>query len=178
MAESSGARSVMPHPPAGVPKYFDSSPYQGAPVAGAAGRSRALELYEALAPVHFVAIPAEISGEELAWLEAFHRERVLAEREERRMHFGAFALVSGLFFLLLPALVAQEFGFLALDLLALLLLVLIVPYVFVYFGYENRVRAMTLGLFRLVEARAKRAEAEGKGTAEGRAAGGAADAKP
>jgi hypothetical protein len=162
MAEGSGERSVMPHPPGGVPKYFDSSPFDGAQIAKAGAKSRRLELYDALSKAHFAQIPDEVTDGELAWLETFHRERLEAEREERRMHFGAFALVGVLFFLLFPALIAQAFQMLALDLLALLLLVLIVPYVFVYFGYENRVRAMALGLFRIMEARALRAELAAK----------------
>ncbi|MBI5545730.1 MAG: hypothetical protein HY901_17720 [Deltaproteobacteria bacterium] len=158
MAESTGARSVMNHPPSGIPKYFDGSPYDHAPIAGPAGpESKRLALYQQLAKAHFGEIPEAVTLEELTWLEAFHRERVIAEREERRMHFGAFALVGVLFFILLPSFVASQFV-LALALLEVLLLVLLVPYVFVYFGYENRVRAMTLGLFRLIEARAVRAE--------------------
>lgn len=158
MAESSGTRSVMPHPPAGVPKYFDSSPYDGAQIAGYGGpKSQCLALYDELAKSHFVQVPETVTDAQLAWLEGFQHERVVAEREERRMHFGAFCLVSLLFFLLLPTMVTTQFV-LALALLEVLLLVLIVPYVFVYFGYENRVRAMTLGLFRLREAHALRAE--------------------
>jgi hypothetical protein len=167
MADSPGSRSVMPHPPGGVPKYFDSSPFDGAQVARPGGpKSHRLELYDALAKGHFAELPEGASADDLAWLEGYHRERLDAEREERRMHFGAFCLVSVLFFLLLPALIAGAFQMLALDLLALLLLVLIVPYVFVYFGYENRVRAMALGLFRLMEARAVRAE-KGAATPQG-----------
>ena len=158
MADSSGARKVMNHPPAGIPKYFDGSPYDNAPVAREGGpKSRRLELYDRLAKDHFGAIPAELTADELAWLEGYHHERVVAEREERRMHFGAFALVGVLFFILLPSFVSGQFV-LALGLLELLLLVLLVPYVFVYFGYENRVRAMELGLLRLMEARALLAE--------------------
>ena len=33
-----------------------------------------------------------------------------------------------------------------------LLLLLVAPYTFVYFGYENRVRAMSLGLLRVLDA--------------------------
>ena len=162
MADPKGERSVMPHPPGGVPKYFDTSPFEGAQVAGAGAKSHRLELYERLAKGHFGQIPEDVTESELEWLEGYHRERLAAEREERRMHFGAFALVGVLFFLLFPAMIAQAFQMLALDLLALLLLVLLVPYVFVYFGYENRVRAMALGLFRLLEARALKAELAAK----------------
>jgi len=159
MADSNGTRSVMPHPPGGVPKYFDGSPYDDAQIAkGGGARSKSLELYEALAKTHFADVPDEVTDAQLAWMEAYHHERVLAEREERRMHFGSFSLVSVLFFLLLPSMISP--GQFALPLMALeaLLLVLLVPYVFVYFGYENRVRAMTLGYFRLMEVRSLRAD--------------------
>lgn len=172
MADRSGVRSALAHPLSGVPAYFDSSPFDGARIAGTS-KSRRLELYETLAKTHFVEIPGDVTAADLAGLEAYHRERLIAEREERRMHFGALALVSVLFFILLPALIAQGFQMLALDLLALLLLALIVPYVFVYFGYENRVRAMALGLFRLMEARATREEGERRamGGGEGQGSG-------
>lgn len=158
MAEAGNVRSVQNHPPGGVPKYFDGSPYDEAIVSGKGKpKSRRLELYEQLAKAHFEEIADAVSADELAWLEAYHRERVQAEREERRMHFGAFFFVGVLFFILLPGFVAGPFV-LALGILELLLLGLIVAYVFVYFGYENRVRAMTVGLLRIVEARALRAE--------------------
>jgi hypothetical protein len=171
MAETSGARGVMPHPPGGVPRYFDGSPFDDARIAGVdQERSRRLALYDELAKDHFARMPREVGTEELAWLEGYQRERLEAEREERRMHFGAFALVSVLFFILLPTFVSSQFV-LALGLLELLLLALIVPYVFIYFGYENRVRAMTLGLLRLIEARAVREE-QRAGDGTGAVAGG------
>ncbi len=130
----------------GIPGYFASSPFDEAE-----GSGRAAELYRALANGRFAALPDGLSAEELALLERYLLARLRLEREERRMHFGALALLSVLFFLLLPHLLLMEFGSLALDLLALLLLALIVPYVFVYFGYENRVRAMGLVHLRLLE---------------------------
>jgi hypothetical protein len=170
MADSSGARSVMNHPPKGIPKYFDGSPYDGAPVAREGAKSRRLQLYETLSKDHFGSIPADASADELDWLEGYHHERVIAEREERRMHFGAFALVGVLFFILLPSFASGQFV-LALALLELLLLVLLVPYVFVYFGYENRVRAMELGLLRLKEARALLSEQGSAAIVQPRVAG-------
>jgi Flp pilus assembly protein TadB len=138
--------------------YFDSSPFENAQIAATDTKSRCLDLYEAFAQSRFEQLADDLTESELASLEEYHRARLDAEREERRMHLGAFALVSVLFFLLLPMLVAEAFQVLVLDAVALLLLALAVPYAFVYFDYENRVRAMALGLFRLMEARELRAE--------------------
>ncbi len=166
MADEGSIRSVQNHPPAGVPKYFDGSPYDDAQIAVGRPTSKRLALYDELAKKHFAEVPDTVTDEELAWLEGYHHQRVIAEREERRMHFGAFMFVGILFFILLPGFVTGPLV-IALGILELLLLGLIVAYVFVYFGYENRVRAMTLGLFRLMEVRANRAEqkagAAGKG---------------
>jgi hypothetical protein len=109
---------------------------------------RAAELYRR----SFRALPADLAPDDLRLLERYAKARLKLEMEERRMHFGALALVSVLFFILLPHLLAGEFRNLALDALALLLLALIVPYVFVYFSYENRVREMARLYLRLLEA--------------------------
>lgn len=124
-------------------KLFSASPFDGIP-----GEGRAAELYYALAQSRFAALPEGLTEEDTQLLQRYLSTRLEAEREERRMHFGALALVSLLFFLLLPT-VLRDPGSIALDLLALLLLALVVPYVFVYFGYENRVRAMSAALLRL-----------------------------
>jgi hypothetical protein len=113
--------------------------------AGAEGR--AVDLYRALAQSRFRELPP-LSDADARLLEGHLRARLDLEREERRMHFGALALISLLFFLLLPT-VVRDMGNLALDLIALLLLALLAPYVFVYFGYENRVRAMSSAWLRL-----------------------------
>ncbi|HCF56444.1 MAG TPA: hypothetical protein DFS52_00405 [Myxococcales bacterium] len=158
MSQPENVRSVLPHPPKAIPNYFLASAFEGAQIAEPGkSKSRLLELYDQLAPSHFASIPEELGEADLDWLDRFQMTRLEIEREERRMHFGALALVSLLFFLLLPQIVAMEFANIALNLLALLLLTLVVPYVFVYFGYENRVRAMALGHLRLVEARTERA---------------------
>jgi Flp pilus assembly protein TadB len=159
MAEPS-ARSVYNHPPGGIPRYFDRSPYEKAEIAAPGEKSWRLTLYDELARSHFGVLPAELTRAQLEWLAAHVHLRLELEKEERRMHFGAFALVSVLFFLLLPPVVAGTS--LALALLELLLFALLVPYVFVYFGYENRVRAMALAQLRLVEALALRDEKEGR----------------
>jgi hypothetical protein len=158
--DSADNRGALPHPPKGIPKYFDRSPYDAAEVVPAgAARSHALTQYEAFAKGHFGVLPAEITRSELERLERFLRARLELEREERRMHFGAFALCCLLLFLLLPRLVETGFGEIWLGALAVLLVVLIAPYIFVYFGYENRVRAMSLGLLRVIDAIASRDEA-------------------
>jgi hypothetical protein len=159
MATEPNVRSALPHPPHGIPAYFMASAFDGLTLSSPdQPKSHVLELYEQLSPTFFASIPAETSAEELEALERLYTIRLETEREERRMHFGAFALVSLLFFILLPQLVAMEMTNIGLDLLALLLMVLIVPYVFVYFGYENRVRAMAIGAMRLAEARNIRAQ--------------------
>lgn len=159
MSKAHPDRPVLPHPPSAIPRYFSASPFDGAQVTSpGAEKSRRLALYEALAASHFARIPAELAAPDLDWLDGYLLRRLEIEREERRMHFGALALVSVLFFLVLPALVESGFANLGLSLLALLLLALLVPYVFVYFGYENRVRAMALGHLRLIEARESRQE--------------------
>ncbi|MBQ4334420.1 MAG: hypothetical protein IJC63_03535, partial [Myxococcaceae bacterium] len=68
------------------------------------------------------------------------------------------------FFLLLPTLAAGKAS-LPVLLIALLLIGLLVPYTLVYFGYENRVRAMAIGRMRLWEARSRRREAQNANTA-------------
>ena len=151
---------AIPHPPKGIPRYFDKSPYDEAEVvAPAAVKSRALEHFEAFSRSRFGTLPADLPRAELERLERLLRARLELEREERRMHFGALALCCLLLFLLLPHLLTIAFAELWLDGLALLLLLLIAPYTFVYFGYENRVRAMSLGLLRVIDAIAARDDA-------------------
>jgi hypothetical protein len=118
--------------------WFDS-PYDGTP-------GRGEELYQRC----LRELPADLSAADLALLERHARERLRLEQEERRMHFGALALTGVLFFLVLPS-VLRDPGSIALDLLALLLLALAVPYVFVYFAFENRVRRMGRLYLRLLE---------------------------
>lgn len=115
--------------------------------------SRVLQVYREYAPTHFQTLPEDLSAEEVEGLMALHRDRLGAEREERRMHFGAFALTGILLFILVPPLVASGGRSVPLVILALLLVALVIPYAFVYYRYENRVRSMTEGLFRLRERR-------------------------
>ena len=156
---TSTVRSALPHPPGWLPGYCARSAFAGVELAEPGhAKSRLLALHDELALREFSAIPDGLSDADLAWLDAFLALRLETEREERRMHFGAFALVGLLFFLLLPML-AQGNASLPTLLIALLLIGLLVPYTLVYFGYENRVRSMAIGRMRLWEARARRAEA-------------------
>ena len=135
--------------------YFDASPFDGAEVPTGAAKSRRLQLYEQFAATRFAAVPPALTRAELEGVQAILASRLDAEREERRMHFGAFALVTLLFMLVFLHGLQAGFSNLAVDLLAALLLALVVSYVFVYFGYENRVRAMLAGRLRLLEALAR-----------------------
>ena len=120
MSQPENVRSVLPHPPKAIPNYFLASAFEGAQIAEPGkSKSRLLELYDQLAPSHFASIPEELGEADLDWLDRFQMTRLEIEREERRMHFGALALVSLLFFLLLPQIVAMEFANIALNLLAL-----------------------------------------------------------
>jgi hypothetical protein len=102
----------------------------------------------------------ELSEEELSWLLRVHDKKIEYFKEERKMHFGAFALVTLLFFIILPqALSGSEYSF-PLMLLEGLLLILIVPYVFYYAWYENRLRKIESFYFDILEALNK---AAGKG---------------
>ena len=94
----------------------------------------------------------ELTKDELSWLLLVHDKKVEYFKEERKMHFGAFALVTILFFIILPqALLETEFSF-PLLLLEGLLLLLIIPYVFYYAWYENRLRKIESFYFIILEA--------------------------
>jgi hypothetical protein len=157
MADSSRARSVQGHPPSLLPHWLAGSAFEGALLdPPGVEKSRRLALYDQLAPDHFAKVPDELTVDDLDWLDQFHLARLEIEREERRMHFGALSLVTLMLFLILPAMITGGFSSLALNLLSLLLILLAGPYVLVYFGYENRVRAMALGHLRLLEAMERR----------------------
>ena len=127
-------------------KYFDSSPYP------LPSEGKLATLYRALSASRFAQLPPGLSPEEARVLDRYLLARLDLEREERRMHFGALALAAALFFLLLPQVLAGQFRDLLLDSMALLLFLLLPPYLFVYFNYENRVRAMSEAHLRLLEA--------------------------
>jgi hypothetical protein len=143
-----------------LPAYFDASPFEGAEALPGAAKSRRLQLYEQFAAARFTALPEGAGRDDLRALDEHMAMRLDAEVEERRLHFGAFALVAVLFMMVFLHQASTGFADLALDALALLLLVLLVPYVFVYFGFENRVRAMFAGRLRIAEALARIEEKE------------------
>jgi hypothetical protein len=96
--------------------------------------------YEGLAADGFGDLDRFSKGE-LDWLQRIHDKHLAFFKEERRMHFGAFALVGLSLLILLPAvLTAKTDYFLPLAGVWLLLLVLLVPYTFVYRRYEEGVR--------------------------------------
>ena len=89
---------------------------------------------------------------DLEWLLTVHDKKVEYFKEERKMHFGAFALVTVLFFLLLPVILAGGEFVKPLLLIEGLLFFLMVPYVFYYAWYENRLRKLEEFYFVILEA--------------------------
>ncbi len=104
-------------------------------------KSRLLAEYERAAAGGFTELDS-FNDRELLRLQRLHDKHLDYYREERRMHFGAFALVGLAFIILFPALLTVEQSFLALAGVETLLFVLLVPYVFVYRRYEEGVRRM------------------------------------
>lgn len=101
-----------------------------------------------------------LKKDDLSWLLIVHDKKIEYFKEERKMHFGAFALVTILFFIILPqALSETEFAF-PLLLLEGLLLLLIIPYVFYYAWYENRLRKIESYYFVILEALNSKGENE------------------
>lgn len=100
------------------------------------------------------------SAGELDWLQRIHDKHLDFYREERRMHFGAFALVGLAFVVLLGPVVTLAGTDFFLPLLAAeaLLFLLLVPYTFVYRRYEEGVRRMMRESIALESARRLRAE--------------------
>ena len=127
---------------------------------GAPGPSSALLAeYERLRKERFAGID-RLSPAELDWLQRIHDKHLDFYREERRMHFGAFALVGLAFVVLLgPTLsLAETAFFLPLAGAETLLFLLLVPYVFVYRRYEEGVRRMMRESVALEDARRARRE--------------------
>ena len=125
---------------------------------GATGpRSALLAEYERLARDGFDDL-ARFADDELEWLQLIHDRYLDYYREERRLHFGAFALVGLALVILLPAVLTLEAYFLPLAAVELLLLVLLVPYTFVYRRYEEGVRRKMREAVLLADARRLRAE--------------------
>ena len=109
------------------------------PKDGPGPRSQLLREYERMAREGFGDLD-RFSDAELAWLQLVHDRYLEYYREERKLHFGAFALVGLALVILLPAVLTLEDYFLPLAAVELLLLVLLVPYTFVYRRYEEGVR--------------------------------------
>jgi hypothetical protein len=104
------------------------------------------------------------SSEDLDWLQSVHDKHLDFYREERRMHLGAFALVGLAFVVLLgpTASLASTDFFLPLAGAEALLLVLLVPYTFVYRRYEEGVRRMMRESVLIEDARRLRIETRTK----------------
>jgi len=78
--------------------------------------------------------------DELDWLRRIHDRHLDYFREERRMHFAAFSLVAVAFLILIGPTLTMEQYFIPFAAAEGLLLMLLVPYVFVYRKYEEGVR--------------------------------------
>jgi hypothetical protein len=109
-----------------------------------------MELYEAHLKDNFTGI-GTLSGDELTFLLSVHEKKVDYFKEERKMHFLAFMLVALLFFIILPRTFEDQYR-LAFVLLEALLFVLLVPYIFYYAWYENRLRKLEALYFVVFEA--------------------------
>jgi hypothetical protein len=98
--------------------------------------------YEELAGKGFAQMDDSLSPEDLIWIQKIHDKYLEFYKEERRMHFGAFALTGLAFIILFPALLSAEEHFLPLVGVEALLFLLLVPYLFVYRRFEEGVRRM------------------------------------
>jgi len=120
---------------------------------------RTMEFYDTHLKDRFRSVD-HLDEKDLQWLLTVHDKKVEYFKEERKMHFGAFALVTILFFLLLP--VILDGGEFVKPLLFIegLLFILMVPYVFYYAWYENRLRKLEEYYFVILEALAGVGEKE------------------
>jgi hypothetical protein len=116
--------------------------------------AKTMELYEAQLKSDFTDIGG-LSTDELSYLLAVHEKKVDYFKEERKMHFLAFMLVTLLFFIILPRTFEDQYR-LAFVLLEALLFVLIVPYIFYYAWYENRLRKLEAFYFVIFQALSQR----------------------
>jgi len=108
-----------------------------------------MELYERCLKDNFTGIDA-LSTDELRFLLTVHDKKVDYFKEERKMHFFAFMLVTLLFFIILPRTFEDQYR-LGFVLLEAFLFVLMVPYVFYYAWYENRLRKLEALYFVIFE---------------------------
>lgn len=118
-------------------------------------KARVVELYERLDEADFAGLE-ELDARDLAALAGLHALRLEHLKEERRMHFGAFALVGLAIVILLPAVLTLERYFLPLAGVELLLLALLVPYTFYYRKYEESVRRLMRASMLIENARLDR----------------------
>jgi len=126
-------------------------------------KAELLAAYEQASADGFTDLDA-FSAEELDWLQRIHDRRLDYLVEERRMHFGAFALVGLALVILLPVVLTltDTDYFIPLAAVELLLIVLFVPYTFVYRKYEEGVRRLMREAFLLANGRRLRREQEGR----------------
>ena len=127
------------------------------PAGGPGPESALLRAYQRLTREGFDDL-SEFTDAELEWLQRIHDRHLDYYREERKLHFGAFALVGLALVILLPAVLTLEEYFLPLAAVEALLLVLLVPYTFVYRRYEEGVRRKMRQAIQLADARRLRAE--------------------
>ena len=122
-------------------------------------KAELLAAYEKLCADGFADLD-RFSADELDWLQRIHDRRLDYLKEERRMHFGAFALVGLALVILLPVVLTMidTDYFIPLAAVELLLIVLFVPYTFVYRKYEEGVRRMMREAFVLENARRLKGE--------------------
>jgi hypothetical protein len=124
---------------------------------GPGPRSAMLAEYERLSREGFDELEG-FSDADLEWLQRIHDRYLDYYREERKLHFGAFALVGLALVILLPAVLTLEEYFLPLAAVEVLLLVLLVPYTFVYRRYEEGVRRKMREAVLLADERRLRTE--------------------
>ncbi len=115
---------------------------------------KTMEFYETQLKGGFTGIDT-LSAGELSFLLTVHEKKVDYFKEERKMHFLAFMLVTLLFFIILPRTFEDQYR-LAFVLVEALLFVLMVPYIFYYAWYENRLRKLEALYFVILEGAAKK----------------------
>ncbi len=103
--------------------------------------SETLTVYKSLYETDFSSIES-FTLKEIENIFSLHSLYLHYTIEERRMHFGALALISLCTVILLPFIFLLNQYIIPLSIIELLLVLLLIPYVFVYRNYENRVRSM------------------------------------
>jgi hypothetical protein len=106
-------------------------------------KSRLYEEFERLAADGYRDL-GSVTPDDLEWIQRIHDKHLDFYKEERRMHFGAFALVGLALMIILPSVLRIEdlvYGWPVLGVFVLLV-VLLAPYTYVYYKYEEGVRRM------------------------------------